>query len=134
MVGETERRERFAYALQQAMDARKLSARRLAMDLGVDPRQVARWLQGKSLPNLYEAEGLVRMLRVREDLFRNPPPVPVPPAYPIGDYLLGAAESLVADAVSEGEAVGRHLARRPREVEVPSTPGPSRPRRPAAGH
>ena len=133
MVGETEQRERFAYALQQAMDVRKVSARRLGLDLGIDPRTIARWLAGKDLPNLYQAEALVRVLRVREDLFRNPPPVPAPPAYPIGDYLLGAAEQLVDAAVAAGVAEGQARARRPRAAEAPSAPEPSPRQRSAAG-
>ena len=132
MVGEVEQRERFAYALQQAMDARKMSARRLGQDLGVDPRTIARWLGKKDLPNLYQAEALVRILRVREDLFRDPPPVPAPPAYPIADYLLGPESSGEAGLV-EGVRRGRVS---PAESD-PGTPPQSPRRRPldaGAGH
>jgi len=91
MVGELERRNRFGYALQQALTARGMSERQLAQQVGVDPRRVARWRRGKGLPDLYETQALINALRVSEELFRNPPEVPKPPAYPIARYLLDAA-------------------------------------------
>jgi transcriptional regulator with XRE-family HTH domain len=57
MLGETEQRERFAYALQRAMGERKVSARQLGKAMGIDARRVARWLNALDLPNLYEASG-----------------------------------------------------------------------------
>ncbi len=88
MVGEAERRRRFGYALQEALKARGLSERQLALHLEIDARRVARWRTGKDLPNLYETQALVDVLRIDEDLFRNPPEVPERPAYPIERYLL----------------------------------------------
>jgi len=88
MVGEAERRDRFSYALQQALIARRMSERQLAKQVGVDPRKVARWRSGRGLPDLYETQALVVALRVSEELFRNPPPVPEPPVYPIERYML----------------------------------------------
>jgi transcriptional regulator with XRE-family HTH domain len=101
MVGEKERRDRFGYALQQALTARGISERQLAQRLGVDQRQVARWRTGRGLPDLYQTQALVAVLRVSEDLFRNPPPVPTPPAYPIEDYLLDAVERGAAQGLSD---------------------------------
>lgn len=101
MVGEKERRDRFGYALQQALTARGISERQLAQRLEVDPRQVARWRTGKGLPDLYQTQALVAVLRVSEELFRNPPPVPVPPAYPIEDYLVEAVERGAAQGLSD---------------------------------
>jgi transcriptional regulator with XRE-family HTH domain len=100
MVGEAERRARFGYALQQALTKRKMSERQLAQRLEVDPRRVAGWRIGKKLPDLYETQALAAELRVSEELFRNPPPVPKPQPYPIERYLLeaigqGAAEGLM---------------------------------------
>lgn len=118
MVGETEQRARFARALQEAMEARKTSARQLAIRLEIDPRRVARWLQEKDLPNLYEAAALAQALRVDESLFREPPEVPPPPPkpyYPIEKYLIGAS---VEGAVKSGEVEGR------RRAQVPSDPVP----------
>lgn len=95
MVGEAEERERFAYAMQRAMRERPdLSERQLAKNMGIDPRKVAAWRKGKSLPTLYEAARLAKELRVDEDLFRNPPEVPAQPPepyYPIEKYLLDKA-------------------------------------------
>lgn len=93
MLGETERRERFAYALQRALQARAMSERQLAMKLKVDPRTVAKWRRGRSLPDLYQTLALAEILKVDEGLFRDPPAVPPPPPepyYPIAEYLLGA--------------------------------------------
>lgn len=93
VLGEAEQKRRFSYALREAMAARDVSARQLARKLGVDPRRLARWLQEKDLPNLYEAQALASALAVDEELFRNPPEVPVippKPYYPIDQYLLDA--------------------------------------------
>lgn len=112
MVGEAERRSRFGYALQEALKARKMSERQLAIALEIDPRKVANWRVGKRLPDLYEIQALVSVLRVDEDLFQNPPEVPKPPAYPIDRYLLdavgepeAAADAAVAEALGAPPAV-----------------------------
>lgn len=101
MVGEAERRDRFGYALQQALAARKMSERQLAMQLGIDPRRVAAWRLGRRLPDLYETQELVSILRVDEELFRNPPPVPEPPPYPIEQYLLEAVDRGARQGLSD---------------------------------
>lgn len=111
MLGEQEQRERFSYALREAMAYRKASARALAKDVGVDARILAKWQRGESLPNLYQSQRLAAALRVSEDLFRNPEPVPPPPPkpyYPLDRYLLEAGE--------RGEATGR---RRAHDAEGP---------------
>jgi transcriptional regulator with XRE-family HTH domain len=122
MVTELERMQRFAFALQQAMTERKMSARQIALALKVDARHVRNWLRGQSLPDLYQADELVDVLQVRPELFRDPPPVP---PYPINDYLLGAAETAVGNAVAKGRVRGADRARRPREDGAPSKPEPS---------
>lgn len=91
MLGEQERRDRFGYALQEALKARGVSERQLAATVGVDPRQVAKWRSGRGLPDLYQTQAIIDALRVSEDLFRDPPAVPKPPEYPIERYLLEAA-------------------------------------------
>jgi transcriptional regulator with XRE-family HTH domain len=55
-----------------------MSERQVAGKIGVDPRKLAAWRTGRTLPNVYEAASLAAALRVNEDLFRNPPPVPEP--------------------------------------------------------
>jgi len=102
MVGEQERRDRFGYALREALRKRGMSERQLAQRMEIDPRQVARWRTGKGLPDIYQTQALIAVLRVKEDLFRNPPPVPEPPAYPIEDYLLEAVDRGVAQGLSDG--------------------------------
>lgn len=105
VLGEAERRDRFAYALQEALRARGMSERQLAVKLGVDPRKIARWRNAKAVPDYYETLALAETLGVREDLFRNPPAVPVPPVYPIGEYLITPQEAArTADLVREAAA------------------------------
>jgi transcriptional regulator with XRE-family HTH domain len=128
MMGESEQRERFAYALQRAMRERGVSTRKLAGHLGVDQRKVGGWLKQGKLPNLYESQALAAVLRVNEDLFRNPPEVPPPPPepyYPIEQYLLEVAgQTPTAAGAEEGERrAAERLARR-----GPGTPARS-PRR-----
>lgn len=104
MLGEVERRARFGYALQEALKRRGLSERQLAQRMGIDARKVAAWRQGRSLPDLYQTQELVEILRVREALFRDPPEVPKPPPYPIDQYLLSAGESEEQAAARAGVA------------------------------
>jgi DNA-binding XRE family transcriptional regulator len=91
MIGETERRDRFGYALYRAIKRRGLSERQLAQMIQVDARRIAKWRTGKALPNIYETQALAAALRVDEDLFRNPPERPDEPDYPIDRYLLETA-------------------------------------------
>lgn len=102
MLGETERRIRFGFALQQALDRQGLSERELAKRLGVDARKVASWRKGKTLPDLYMTIALARELRVKESLFRDPPAVPPRPHYPIEDYLLGAVDAGTERGLTDG--------------------------------
>jgi transcriptional regulator with XRE-family HTH domain len=118
MLGETERRERFAYALQRALTARGMSERQLALAIEVDPRTVTKWRSGRSLPDLYQTLALAATLRVSEDLFRDPPAVPPEPYYPIDQYLVEAAQS----GVDEGLRRAR---------SVPASPIPDKPLRSA---
>jgi transcriptional regulator with XRE-family HTH domain len=121
MVGDQERRDRFSYALRKVLMARKMSERQLANRLEIDPRKIAAWRSGKSLPDLYQTQDLVRVLRVKEELFRNPLPVPEPEVYPIEDYLL--------DAVERGGAAGLQDPAPPARVAgVPAAPRPRRQR------
>jgi transcriptional regulator with XRE-family HTH domain len=124
MIGEAERRHRFAYALQEAMAVQNMSGRRLAQALNVDPRKIARWLKEKDLPDLFEAQALAGALGVKEELFRNPPDPPPPPPkpyYPIEDYLLGAVD----------RGVRRGSRRRGPASRDPDVQPPQRPQRPS---
>lgn len=99
MTGEQEQRDRFSYALRQAMAANpekgrpNVSNRQLSTAIGVDARTIAKWRKGLALPNLFESQRLAMALKVDETLFREPPEVPVPPPYPLERYLLEAGES-----------------------------------------
>jgi len=121
MLGEAERRSRFGYALQMALEARNMSERQLAKHVGVDPRRVAGWRRGQKLPDLYEVQAIVETLRVSEDLFRNPPPVPKPPPYPIERYLLEAAAEGVSRGLSDSDQDDE-------DDDAPAAPTPLRPR------
>lgn len=111
MLGEKERRDRFAYALQRALKAQGLSERELAKRMGIDPRKVARWRGGKAIPDYYETLSLAETLGVREDLFRDPPSIPPPPPepyYPIQEYLIRPEVAQhQSELVREAEALGR---------------------------
>lgn len=123
-MGEVEQRERFGYALTKAMDLRRVSARKLAADIGVDQRRIAALRQGKMLPTIYESPRLAAALGVDERLFREPPEIPKPPPYPLEDYLLETIA--LAPAVEQAAAEGIRRLRTPSRA----APGPH-PRQPA---
>ena len=123
VAGEAERKARFSYALREAMAMRNVSARALSKALGVDPRKITGWREGRVLPDLFESQELAAALGVDEELFKSPPEVPPPPPkpyYPIEKYLL--------DAAASGAAEGRRRATTPRAPGAADTPTPSRPR------
>lgn len=124
MVGESERRHRFGYALGRAMNAQGMSGRELGRRMHLDPRKIEAWRAGKNLPNLYQTQELVAILGVKEELFRNPPEVPPEPFYPIADYLLGAGD----------QATGSDSPESGPEPPTPIRRGPKPPpRRPSTG-
>ncbi len=130
MLGEKERRDRFAYALRRALLRRDMSVRALAGRLKVDPRTVGKWRDGKSLPDIFQTLALAEVLEVSENLFRDPPAIPPPPPepyYPIDEYLLEAGPS--------GAAEGHRRASKRQPAPAPDTrPGtPERPARAAGG-
>lgn len=106
MVDDVARKDRFAYALVQAMEARQLSADDLARSIGRERRTIQRWRSGDSVPSVLELGPLARALGVDPNLFIEPPPIP---EYPIHGYLLPQAE---AEGVAEGS---RRAARRAQE-------------------
>ncbi len=109
-------RARFGYALRRALQERGMSQRELARRIGADPRHVARMLEGKSLPTIWESRDMAETLGVREGLFLDPPPVPeVPPEpyYPIRDYLVESA-----DPPAPGPAPRRGPVRRARRSDA----------------
>lgn len=104
VLGEAERQRRFSFALRKAIERRGYSIRRLAKLMGIDPRQITRWVDERGLPDLYQAQSLAHHLRVKESLFRNPPEVPPPPPepyYPLEEYLLGAVDEGVEQGLSD---------------------------------
>lgn len=101
---DAEQRERFAYALREAMRAAKLTPPKLAARLDVAPKTVNRWLNGQALPNVMMVRPLADALDVRPELIYDPPDRP---DYPLSEYLLRRAGEA---GVEEGL---RH-ARRPR--------------------
>jgi transcriptional regulator with XRE-family HTH domain len=117
MTGEQEQRDNFAYALREAMDYREVSARALAQRLGLDPRRIAAWREGRALPDIFESQRLAAALGVSEELFRRPPAAPPPPPkpyYPLDRYLVEAADS--------GAAEGHRRASTPQQPGGPGTP------------
>lgn len=107
IVGAVNRHPRLSYALQYAMDRKKLSPPQLARLIGKAPSTINRWLAGTSAPSLLDLVPLADALGVDPRLFVDPPPIP---EYPIEQYLV--RESVEA-GIEEGtrRALERHRAR-----------------------
>jgi hypothetical protein len=117
---DVERKDRLAFAIRAAMGKRSAQEIADAMTPRKSKETVARWARGSTIPSALDIGPLARALGVRSELLVDPPAMP---SYPLSEYL-------VDEAVAVGQVQGRGLARRPREVEVPSGPEPS-PRRPS---
>lgn len=76
---------RLGYAVRAAMIARHMSASELARAVRRDPSTVTRWMNGETVPNVLILKQLADALRVKPELFYDPPPLP---DYPIDEYLL----------------------------------------------
>lgn len=105
VADETEAQRRLARAIQEAMDAAKLTPPKLAAKLGVAPKTVNRWVNGEAVPSALSIRPLADALGVSPMLFVDPPPVP---EYPLAEYL-------VRQATSEGVEEGIQRARGPRQ-------------------
>lgn len=104
MVDDAEQRERFAYALREAMREAGLTPPKLAAKIDVAPKTVNRWVNGQSMPNVMMVKPLAAALGVRPELVYDPPERP---DYPLSEYLL---QTELGSAVEEG----LRRARRPR--------------------
>lgn len=62
---------RLSRAIRMAMEDRGRSGRWLATRIGVQPRTVAAWLDGRSVPNYLQVLDIARELKVSEALFRE---------------------------------------------------------------
>ena len=87
--GVREQKRRIGRALREALAHRDMTALELARQLDRSPNTVSRWLNGRSAPSLAELQGIVRVLRVRPDLFVEPPEVPT---YPIEEFVTDDVE------------------------------------------
>lgn len=76
---------RFSFAIQAAMVKRNVSPTSLAHMIGRDPSTVRRWAYGETTPNISALKELADALRVKPELFYDPPALP---DYPIDEYLL----------------------------------------------
>lgn len=104
VVDDAEQRERFAYALREAMRAANLTPPKLAAKIDVAAKTVNRWVNGETLPNVMMVKPLAEALGVRPELVYDPPERP---DYPLSEYLL---QTELQSAVAEG----LKRARRPR--------------------
>lgn len=104
VVDDAEQRERFAYALREAMRAVGLTPPKLAAKIDVAAKTVNRWVNGDSLPNVMMVKPLAEALGVRPELVYDPPERP---DYPLSEYLL-------ATELHSAVAEGLKRARRPR--------------------
>src|SRR5688572_7618888 len=79
VANDAEQRERFAYALREAMRASGLTPPKLAAKLDVAAKTVNRWVNAESLPNVMMVLPLAEALGVRPELIFNPPERPTYP-------------------------------------------------------
>lgn len=108
VVDDAEQRERFAYALREAMRAARLTPPKLADKLEVAPKTVNRWVNAETLPNVMMVVPLSKALGVKPELVYDPPERP---AYPISEYLVRvAAEQGIAEGVSRARRPRRGVA------------------------
>lgn len=107
VVDDGEQRERFAYALREAMRVARLTPPKLAERLDVAPKTVNRWVNAETLPNIMMIVPLAKALGVRPELVYDPPERP---EYPISEYL-------VRVAADQGVAEGIQRSRRPRPAD-----------------
>jgi transcriptional regulator with XRE-family HTH domain len=96
VADETDAQRRLARAIQEAMDAAKLTPPKLAAKLGVAPKTVNRWVNGEAVPSALSIRPLADALGVSPMLFVDPPPVP---EYPLEEYLVRRTGS---EAIEEG--------------------------------
>ena len=96
VVDDAEQRERFAYALREAMRERELTPPKLAAKIDVAAKTVNRWVNGETLPNVMMVKPLAEALGVRPELVYDPPQRP---DYPLSEYLL---RTELETAVAEG--------------------------------
>lgn len=98
VVDDAEQRERFAYALREAMRVAKLTPPKLAERLDVAPKTVNRWVNAETLPNIMMVLPLARALGVKPELVYDPPDRP---DYPISEYLVRVAgEAAIAEGIA----------------------------------
>lgn len=99
---------RLSRAIRMAMEDRGRSGRWLATRIGVQPRTVAAWLDGRSVPNYLQVLDIARELKVSEALFREEEtPIPTRPPSPIAPYLLDVAESGIREGLRRVPRVRR---------------------------
>lgn len=94
VTSDKDREKRLARAIQEAMDAAKLTPPKLAVKLGVVPKTVNRWVNGEAVPSALSIRPLADALGVSPMLFVDPPPVP---DYPISEYLVRSATAEALD-------------------------------------
>jgi len=97
VVDDAEQRERFAYALREAMRVTGLTPPKLADRLEVAAKTVNRWVNAETLPNIMMVVPLARALGVKPELVYDPPERP---DYPISEYLVRATgEAAIAEGI-----------------------------------
>lgn len=89
-----ERKQRIAYAIRSAREARGLSRPELARMVGIGRGAVSDWENAETLPSLLNLGPLCDALQVDADLFAHPPEIP---DSPVRAYLLEREVKDVAD-------------------------------------
>jgi transcriptional regulator with XRE-family HTH domain len=89
VLGDLERKQRLAFAIQMAMARRGLTPPKLARILDKHADTVRRWRDGETAPSVLEVFPLAEALGVDPSYLINPPAVP---EYPLDDYLVEPVE------------------------------------------
>ena len=112
MVDDMEARQKWAYALREAMKARDVTQEELADRLHKSVSTIQRWATGVSIPSVLEIPPMAEALGVQPIYFVTPPE---PQPYPVRDFLV----EVTAEAAAEGRERSNHRGRGPKPPARP---------------
>jgi transcriptional regulator with XRE-family HTH domain len=105
VLTDTEREERLAYAIAEAMRRRRLTPPKVAQMIGKSADTVRRWANGRNGPSALDIDPLAAALGVDPMYLIRPPEIP---AYPLDAFLVdevSSPEQREAEAIAAGQAL-----------------------------